>query len=136
MALSMDSRSSVSLPPAIQATGLLTFALAGFTLPLNTPAFSDLSAHAERSLFLDIRATRRIELICFNGQPAEKLFRRKASPLLVDLRPIPHRVLVSTSPACARISREVKLAHWRECLGPFIEGERNVIRREQWPSGL
>ena len=39
MALSMDSRSSVSLPPAIQATGLLTFALAGFTPPLNTPAF-------------------------------------------------------------------------------------------------
>ena len=25
--------------PPIQATGLLTFALAGFTLPLNTPAF-------------------------------------------------------------------------------------------------
>ena len=43
----------------------------------------------------------RIELICFNGQPAEKLFRRKASPLLVDLRPIPHQVLDSTSPACA-----------------------------------
>ena len=64
----------------------------------------------------------RIELICFNGQPAEKLFRRKASPLLVDLRPIPHRVLDSTSPACARITREEKLAHWRECLAPFIGG--------------
>jgi hypoxanthine-DNA glycosylase len=63
-----------------------------------------------------------IELICFNGQPAEKLFRRKASPLFVDLRPIPHRVLDSTSPACARITREVKLAHWRECLAPFIDG--------------
>src|SRR5580658_10810111 len=44
MALSMDSRSSVSLSPAIQATGLLTLALAGFTLPLNTPAFRDLPA--------------------------------------------------------------------------------------------
>jgi TDG/mug DNA glycosylase family protein len=62
----------------------------------------------------------RIELICFNGQPAEKLFRRKASPLLVDLRPIPHRVLDSTSPACARITREVKLAHWRVALSPFV----------------
>jgi hypothetical protein len=39
MALSMDSRGSVSLSPAIQAKGLLTFALAGFTLPLNTHAF-------------------------------------------------------------------------------------------------
>ena len=77
----------------------------------------------------------RIEMICFNGQPAEKLFRRKASPLLVELRPIPHWVLVSTSPACARITREEKLARWRDALVPFIEGERNVIRREQWPSG-
>jgi TDG/mug DNA glycosylase family protein len=64
----------------------------------------------------------RIELICFNGQPAEKLFRRKALPSLQSLRLIPQRVLDSTSPACARITREVKLARWRECLTPFIEG--------------
>ena len=63
----------------------------------------------------------RIELICFNGQPAEKLFRRKALPLLAGLRAIPHQVLDSTSPACARITREEKLARWRECLGPFID---------------
>jgi hypoxanthine-DNA glycosylase len=62
----------------------------------------------------------RIELICFNGQPAEKLFRRKALPLLAGLRPIPHRVLDSTSPANARIRREDKLARWRECLKPFL----------------
>ncbi|MFZ1084828.1 MAG: DNA-deoxyinosine glycosylase [Terracidiphilus sp.] len=62
----------------------------------------------------------RIELICFNGQPAEKLFRRKALPLLAGLRPIPHQVLDSTSPACARISREEKLMRWRKCLDPFI----------------
>jgi hypoxanthine-DNA glycosylase len=62
----------------------------------------------------------RIELICFNGQPAEKLFRRKASPQLVDLRPIPYRVLDSTSPACARITREQKLLRWREAISPFI----------------
>jgi hypoxanthine-DNA glycosylase len=65
-----------------------------------------------------------IELICFNGQPAEKLFRRKAMPLLVGLRAIPHHVLDSTSPACARISREEKLARWRECLEPFIDLQR------------
>jgi hypoxanthine-DNA glycosylase len=62
----------------------------------------------------------RIELICFNGQPAEKLFRRKASPLLVDLRPVPHRVLDSTSPACARITGEQKLLRWREAISPLI----------------
>ena len=62
----------------------------------------------------------RIEMLCFNGQPAEKLFRRKALPLLVDLRPIPHRVLDSTSPACARITREQKVLRWREAISPLI----------------
>ena len=56
----------------------------------------------------------RIELICFNGQPAEKLFRRKILPLLVGLRAISFQVLDSTSPACARITREEKLARWRK----------------------
>jgi hypoxanthine-DNA glycosylase len=69
---------------------------------------------------------RRIELICFNGQPAEKLFRGKVAPLLADLRPIPHRVLDSTSPACARVTREEKLARWRDALAPFIDGEHGV----------
>lgn len=62
----------------------------------------------------------RLELICFNGQPAERLFRRKVLPLLGDLRPIQQRVLDSTSPACARISREEKLARWREAIAPFV----------------
>jgi double-stranded uracil-DNA glycosylase len=64
---------------------------------------------------------RRIELICFNGQPAEKLFRGKVAPLLANLRPIPHRVLVSTSPAYAGITREEKLARWRDALAPYID---------------
>jgi hypoxanthine-DNA glycosylase len=63
----------------------------------------------------------RIELICFNGQPAAKLFMAKALPLVAEILPIPQRVLDSTSPACARIPREEKLARWRECLRPFIE---------------
>jgi TDG/mug DNA glycosylase family protein len=63
----------------------------------------------------------RIELICFNGQPAERLFRRKVLPMLTEVRPIPQQVLDSTSPACARITREEKLTRWRECLGAFIE---------------
>ncbi|MGA3080546.1 MAG: DNA-deoxyinosine glycosylase [Terracidiphilus sp.] len=63
----------------------------------------------------------RIELICFNGQQAEKLFRRKAWPRFTEVRPIPQQVLDSTSPACARVTRAEKLARWRECLGAFIE---------------
>ncbi len=62
----------------------------------------------------------RIELICFNGQPAERLFWRKVLPSLQSLRLIPQRVLDSTSPACARITREVKLVRWRDALAPFI----------------
>jgi hypoxanthine-DNA glycosylase len=65
-----------------------------------------------------------IELICFNGQPAAKLFRRKVAPLLAGLRPIPQQVLVSTSPASARITREEKLSRWRECLALFIDAQR------------
>jgi hypoxanthine-DNA glycosylase len=57
-----------------------------------------------------------IEMICFNGQPAEKLFRRKALPLLAGVRQIPFQVLASTSPACARMTREEKLARWRSSL--------------------
>lgn len=72
----------------------------------------------------------RIELICFNGHPAEMLFRRKVSPSLAGLRPIPQQVLDSTSPACARVTREEKLARWRECLEPFIDPQLKLSRIE------
>lgn len=62
----------------------------------------------------------RIERICFNGQPAERLFRRKAWPLLAGLPLIPQVVLDSTSPANARIPREEKLTGWRKCIEPFL----------------
>ena len=61
-----------------------------------------------------------IELICFNGQPAAKLFRAKAMPMLAGTRSIPQRVLDSTSPANARLTREEKLLRWRDCLEPLI----------------
>jgi hypoxanthine-DNA glycosylase len=65
----------------------------------------------------------RIELICFNGQPAHMLFRRKVLPSLAGLRPIPRKVLDSTSPASARITREEKLARWRECLKLLVKSK-------------
>jgi hypoxanthine-DNA glycosylase len=62
----------------------------------------------------------RIEMICFNGQEAEKLFRRMVLPLRAGIHAIPQRTLPSTSPAYAGITREEKLSRWREVLAPFI----------------
>ena len=63
------------------------------------------------------RAHQRIELICFNGQPAEKLFRRNAEAGSPAIRRL---VLPSTSPAHARMRFEEKLSRWREALRTFV----------------
>jgi hypoxanthine-DNA glycosylase len=60
-----------------------------------------------------------IQLICFNGQPAERIFRCKVNPMLVGIRAIPRRVLDSTSPAHA-IKAEEKLSRWRSCIESLI----------------
>lgn len=60
-----------------------------------------------------------IEVICFNGKPAQNLFRRLVMPLPASIRPIPQQVLPSTSPAYA-IKPEEKLLRWQEALAPFI----------------
>jgi double-stranded uracil-DNA glycosylase len=60
---------------------------------------------------------RELRLICFNGNTAERLFKRKVLP---DLKPewaaIERRALPSTSPAHASLRFEQKLARWREAL--------------------
>jgi hypoxanthine-DNA glycosylase len=66
------------------------------------------------------RSHRRLRLICFNGQTAEKLYRRLVLPELpVPARQIPCVTLPSTSPAHAAMRFEQKLLHWeivrREC---------------------
>ncbi|MDR3424173.1 MAG: DNA-deoxyinosine glycosylase [Alphaproteobacteria bacterium] len=67
------------------------------------------------------KAHKQIELICFNGQPAEKLFCRFVLPSLplsvVGLR---RETLPSTSPAHAQMRFEEKLKRWREVLQEFI----------------
>jgi hypoxanthine-DNA glycosylase len=79
----------------------------------------------------------RIQLICFNGQPADKLFRSKVVPLLTEFCPVRHQVLDSTSPANARITREEKFFRWRACLAPFIAVDHSqFMGKEQRPSGL
>lgn len=63
-----------------------------------------------------------IELICFNGQHAAKLFARHVAPSLPDVaRKIVCKTLPSTSPAHAAMRFEQKLALWREALTPREE---------------
>lgn len=62
-----------------------------------------------------------IKLICFNGQPAEKLFCRYVQPDLPKrILSLPRVTLPSTSPAHASMRYEHKLARWREALGVCI----------------
>ena len=98
MALSMDSQSSVTFPLAIQATGLLTFALAGFTTPLNTPAF--LWTYGSPALL-------RVPEVC------RALSRRCAPSGLLLARPVFGDGLCSTDPI-ARVSATSKPA-WAPC---------------------
>jgi len=58
-----------------------------------------------------------IELICFNGKMAAKIYERKViSGLAVNMRQIPLHVLPSTSPANATLRFEQKLSCWRAVL--------------------
>lgn len=60
-----------------------------------------------------------IRLLAFNGRKAESLFRRHVLPLMVDPA-IDQLVLPSTSPAHAVLSRDDKLAIWRDALVPHL----------------
>ncbi len=59
----------------------------------------------------------RIERVLFNGAKAEATFRRHAAPSL-DLQAIELIRLPSTSPANASIPYAMKIAAWRDALGP------------------
>jgi double-stranded uracil-DNA glycosylase len=62
---------------------------------------------------------RQIGLICFNGNTAAALFRRKALPVLApEWAALETRVLPSTSPAYASLRFEHKLARWSAALAP------------------
>lgn len=59
----------------------------------------------------------KIELVCFNGQAAEKLFTRLVRPTLPNMGShIPFVVLPSTSPAHAGMRFEQKLQEWRDAI--------------------
>ncbi len=79
---------------------------------------SSIVANDFRSFF---KTHKKIELVCFNGQPAERLFRRYVRPSLSPaVAALPHVILPSTSPAYARMSLQEKLARWREIIAASI----------------
>jgi hypoxanthine-DNA glycosylase len=64
-----------------------------------------------------------IELICFNGGGAERLFGRLVLPRLAATQAgIPRVRLPSTSPAHAGMRAEEKLRLWRVALGDLVGG--------------
>lgn len=56
-----------------------------------------------------------INVICFNGGIAEKIFRKRVLPLLVDFS-VKYIRLPSTSPAHASMSFENKVVAWRNAI--------------------
>jgi TDG/mug DNA glycosylase family protein len=65
---------------------------------------------------------RRIDLICFNGQAAEKFYRRLVLPRLSnDARKIRLELLPSSSPAHT-IPLSEKIVAWRDVLEPVMRG--------------
>ncbi len=94
-------------------------------------ALWDVCASAERRGSLDsairsarsnafetfFKAHRNIELICFNGKKAEKLYRRIVlAGLAGRAQKIPYKALPSTSPAYAAMRFKKKLRVWRKVL--------------------
>lgn len=64
---------------------------------------------------------RKIELICFNGNTAANLFRRKVLPTLApQWVSIERRVLPSTSPAYASLRFKDKLERWEAGLASIV----------------
>lgn len=64
---------------------------------------------------------RHIALIAFNGQPAERLFRRLVRQRLdMCILDLPIVILPSTSPAYASMRYVEKLARWREALSGYL----------------
>ncbi|MFA5040619.1 MAG: DNA-deoxyinosine glycosylase [Bdellovibrionales bacterium] len=109
-------------------------------LTKNGIALWDVCASAERKGSLDsnIKAERlndfelffkkhkKITLICFNGQPAAKKFRRFVWPQLSG-RNFDFCILPSTSPAYAGMRYERKLARWRKALRKAVKANAKKI---------
>jgi TDG/mug DNA glycosylase family protein len=61
-----------------------------------------------------------INVICFNGGIAEKIFKKRVLPLLGDFS-VKYISLPSTSPAHASMSFENKVMAWRAAIQPILE---------------
>jgi hypoxanthine-DNA glycosylase len=68
-----------------------------------------------------LSAHKNMELICFNGSKAARIYQRKVlRELPVELQPIRTEILPSTSPAFARMNREEKIFRWQSVLGKVL----------------
>ncbi|MGJ0507736.1 MAG: DNA-deoxyinosine glycosylase [Methylocystis sp.] len=84
---------------------------------------ANIKAPVPNSFVPFFREHREIRAVCFNGQEAERLFRRFVMPSLTQqAASLPRSVLPSTSPANARIRFGEKLSRWRKVLSHI--GER------------
>jgi TDG/mug DNA glycosylase family protein len=60
----------------------------------------------------------KVQMICFNGRAAERIFLRNVS---ADAATIRYELLPSTSPANTRMTYEQKLSQWHDCLSSATE---------------
>ena len=67
-----------------------------------------------------------INVICFNGSIAEKIFKKRVLPLLGDFS-VKYIRLPSTSPAHASMSFENKVMAWRAAIQPILETSPSPI---------
>lgn len=66
-----------------------------------------------------------IRAVCFNGQTAATLYRRRVQPVLpTAAAALPQVVLPSTSPAHASLTLETKRRQWHAALGPHLRTRR------------
>lgn len=61
-----------------------------------------------------------IRAVCFNGQKAAQVFRRRVLSRLTESPAFELHTLPSTSPAHAALDIDAKYAAWRQALAPFI----------------
>jgi double-stranded uracil-DNA glycosylase len=68
-----------------------------------------------------LSAHKNIELICFNGSKAARIYQRKVlRELPPEFQSIRREILPSTSPALARMNRKEKIFRWRSVLDKVL----------------
>ena len=109
---------------ALRASGIAVWdVLASSVRPGSLDANIDLDSAEVNDFAVFLSGHPQIQRICFNGQKAAQVFRRRVLPTLTDsCRDL--RTLPSTSPAHASMTSEEKLVHWRNELADLVGGKQ------------